>query len=714
MRRATLVLGLVTLLIMALGASALAANVLPGSKGPYDLRALVSGSPSKVTLMWSTDVANGHPPYSGNTVTYTVYKHEKGDGRSFNPIQGAQCVVQLSPKQVVSGPCAIDPNYGYVTYTDTNVQDYYEYSYLVTDDPTADPNVDPWGGDPNDRENSLVAYVVVRAFPPSQTRHGNYTEYTNACTACHGIHSSKFKKLLKGPTVTDLCGTCHDGTGSKYDEVRGRVRTGAAWSSSAFAAAGPFGDRLKNGSGVQTTSAHNVVRAADPSLSVDGDHNIFADSARIWQAPGSGWATHDLNGGSSLQNTTPAYEFKYVSYDWSSYLACSSCHEPHDRGKNYRILRPVINDRTNIAVRGVSEVDPTVTDGSPDRGNWARRAMYTKFLAGGNSVMTYYDPQWEDPRGLEELLGSYDKNNPTDVANAISACNTHGKQGGSIIASQGYTDPSSPTGVRCELQKSLGGVTSFCTACHRTFMWPYAGSAKTSYSYSGGTIYGYDQSTISNSGSAAMGLSSGASLAASFGEHKHAIALPAMEALEEGRLIDGVLNVKGDICILDDALNNECNGQKPIQSRVQDPIVPLEGNQTDAGPDGVDTKQTYQDAGKVMCLTCHVPHGSGSERIEVAYKNDGLNDTTNASRDPITGYLWNRATNSSGPSFGSSEVQHPTSPGGLTPRWETQPAYLPQDTAWYTQYGLSSVLARFNPMAQACYRCHSTTPGGTY
>ncbi len=723
MRRAALVLGLVALFVLALGVSALADGVLPGSKGPYDLRALVHGSPSQVTLMWSTDVSNGHPPYTSNTVTYTVYKFQRGDGREFKAI--ASCEVDLANKAVISGPCGKDQFYGYITFNDSNVQDYEEYSYLVTDDPSANPNADAW----TNPADSLMAYVVVRAFPPTQTRHGNYSEYTNACTACHGLHSSKHKKLLKGPTVTDLCGTCHDGTGSKYDEVRGKVRLGNTWNDAAYAAAGPFGDRLKANSGVVTTSVHNVMRAADPSQDTNGGNNIEPNSARVWQAPGSGWATHDLNGGDSLQNTTPPYDYAYVSNDWESWLVCSSCHEPHDRGKNYRILRPVINDRTNISVRGVAEIDPSKRDASSDRGNWEGRAMYTKFLAGGNSVLVYYDPQFEDPRGEVAIVneqggtGGTPLNPPvTSISNPPTqqeqvylqnACTAEAQLKGSGVGKL-YLDSTSPTGVRCEYDSRMGGVVTFCTACHRTFMWPDDPSAKTTYSYKygSGSIYGYDRSYATNSGSGPMGLSGSAKLEASFGQHKHPMALPAHDAMDDGRLVDGVLNRWGDICITEQGNAGDCNGVKPIQSRVKDPILPLEGTATAADASGTDLSNTYQ-GNRVMCLSCHVPHGSGSERVEVAYQNDGLNDTSGATRDPITGYLWNRAVDNTGINYGSGEIQR-ASGSAVNPRWETQPAYLPPDTNNYTIYGFSSVLARFNPMASACYRCHSTTPGGNY
>lgn len=742
-RRAYLVLGLVALMIMALGASAFAAGVLPGSEGPYDTKALVhqtgneGPNESSVAVMWSPTPGNGgtFTPDANGDIVFTVYRHDKTNGRSF--VEIGQCTYNVNTKTASGLNCSVDPNYGYVTYLDTPVVNYEEYSYYVSDNDDADPA-------------DLLSKVVVRAFPPAQTRHGNYTEYTNACTACHGLHSSKFKKLLKGPTVTDLCGTCHDGTGSKYDEVRGRVRTGPSWASSSFAAAGPFGDRLKANSGVQTTSVHNVVRAADPSQSVDGPNNIEPDSARIWQAPGSTFTT-EFNPYTKYDNNGYR-EYAYISNDWGSFLACSSCHEPHDRGKNYRILRPVINDRTNIALRGVADVNLNVQDGSSDRGNWQQRTMYTRFLAGGNSVMSYYDPKVEDPAwamnsartALKADTGDDDRDGNTTEPKAKAWCDMEVGEGtlpngGSNIdtsdpnngypnAPQWRADPNSPTGYRCMLSRELGGVTTFCTACHRTFMWAEARMAKMSYAYTGnpvgptGTMSGHDQASVSNGNFVPAGgdLNTG-----SLGQHKHPISLPPIHAWEEGRIVEGALGTNGEVCrgydwSGPDSKDATCRGAG--QGRLIDPIMPLEGMEEgdplhpnnaadDPATPAINEGKTLYAENILMCLTCHVPHGSGSERVEVAYKNGGLNNTTNAVRDPITGYLWNRAENNSAPSFGTGEVTHQgQTVGPISPRWETRPGYLPNDVAWYTQYGFSSVLARFNPMASVCFRCHSTTP----
>ena|GEM_PF-5740067 len=380
---------------------------------------------------------------------------------------------------------------------------------------------------------------------------------------------------MKAPSITDLCATCHDGTGSKYDEVRGLVRTGPAWNSAAYAAAGPFGDALKFGSGVETSSVHSVARAVtcpeggNPAT-CGTEWELNADKmARLWMAPGSGWTRE---AGPKDTNDEGNRVYRFVTAAWSSWLYCSSCHEPHDRGKNFRLLRPVINDRPNILVRGVSEVVPGGEDFHPHRGIWEKRAMYTKFLSGGNSVLVFYTPRVEDPG---ELSGQ-DVDPPNGIDDgAERACL---EEKGEI-----ELDPSSPSGYRCLVKRGMGGVTSFCAACHRTFMWPEAWVARDSFPDpydpgSGKTYSGMDQAETSPGSF----VPPGASLDQSWGQHKHPIAIKPMEAALEGRLVEGTLAEDGDICSFRKLSSGDPRCRDVDQWRVRDPVVPLEGKERGA------------------------------------------------------------------------------------------------------------------------------------
>ncbi len=657
-------------------------DVNPNKPGPESVAALMWSPPTPQALA-AAGMPIGSYPYCGPEMK--VYRHDRTSGRNISLLVSGASKAFLykasstAPWEVRGGtaqsPCSqaapagwdVDPLYGYVRFKDTNaglgLTDYEEYYYLV------------WtsGDGTTLYQDYLSEYVITAAFPPTQTRHGNFSEYTNACTACHGLHSAKHPKLLKGPTVTDLCGTCHDGTGSKYDEVRGYVRLGPSWKKRAFAAAGPFGDQLKAGSGIVTTAVHNVFRLDGP------------DWARVWQAPGSGFTKYTYDNtpdtdASATKDGEPSV--LYISNQWYSKLVCSSCHEPHNRSRNYRILRGVYNDWTKVVVRGFSEVntgyaasdqdpnDPTTCVGDTcdpvsDRGDWSERAMYTKFLY---------------------------------------------------------------------------GTERFCVGCHRAFL---SSDAAGRYPNTPG-----DQP---------LDTAAGASVSHIWGGHRHAIGLAAKRAANYP--IDGVWMVGSSPCGMD-VPNENTNGDRPCgqQSGVTDPVLPLQGRAA-AYADNV-----------IVCLTCHVPHGSGSERIEVAYRNDGANMTQQADRDPVSGYLYNRADrvtaggpvpavddavysrwvdlNRNGvrdpgetdgdpmvvtketpvspgrdldgdgtvectavnPAYPASSPQTecPTegAPGVTGDEWPRLDLYLPNDVPYWTQFGFSSALARFNPFAQVCYRCH--------
>jgi|GEM_PF-4958303 len=948
------------LLLFSLPARAQFEIYVPGYYGAKDTKALVHNARpgpsgklddgnSDVAVMWT------HYKAPNNTLYYyfDILRHGLGDERSFQKI--GTCRVRkktdgtVEVQEYPSGTrCGYDSRYQYVVFRDVYVPNYQEFYYVVAEQPESSPDF---------VLQNLVSFVVAAAFPPAQTRHGNFSEYTNACNACHGLHSSKHRKLLKGPTVTDLCGTCHDGTGSKYDEVRGYVRLGDSWSRRAYAPAGPFGDRLKPSSGVVITSVHNVTRAQDPREA--DPTNMIPGSARVWQAPGSGWLSEVRSPGDVPMDLG-------ISNDWGSELLCSSCHEPHNRAKNFRILRGAINDRTYIAVRGVSEVDPQGQDLSPDRGQWGggevkspvlTRAMYSRYLGGGNSKLTYYDPVVEDvyfactDPSCSSLRPDTDDEdgdgNKTETA-ILAYCQ---------LVNESQADPlpnllsvsTSPTGYRCRVERRLGGVTSFCTACHRGFMWPeswigrygqsfgstwssgYADSKMVFGDIPGGQVPGevaarealtqkIEEGDLYYSGlwytvdcqSAGWGVCSGlyekvtqsstawarypssgtfqghgvqvmstigpdrgimkvritykdkktdqivwveeevnlynpqyhtqeivftwtypqvvdehgnpigetdvkveifhtgkkdlsssgywigvdaliivrqsydytySQLSDVPGEHRHAIGLPAVRAWREGKLVDGVLGSDGDICSLRKALGGDPRCSQVGQGRLIDPVVPLEGTEKilESGGQKYVWELTgaagFQGRGyaqnRVVCLTCHVAHGSGSERIEVAYLNGPLNDTEVytcsgydgdgycgndpgealqlgtpllARRDSVTGYLWNRAGDETrtedrwqyvclnddgdgvcddpgeiwtvaqdGVPDGtfSSKLWDFSEPvfdraGRELRRWETAPEFPSPDVI-----GFSSALARFNPMASVCYRCHSTTPGAS-
>lgn len=110
-------------------------------------------------------------------------------------------------------------------------------------------------------------------FNPSAV-HSGYVTVSNKCKQCHAVHNAdQFgQKLLPGPTVSDSCNTCHDGTGGN-------------------GVYGVFAARGLTPSAEHTTEVTNVVPGGNPLTG--GDATL----------PLSAWSTGNLS--------------------------CIDCHSPH-------------------------------------------------------------------------------------------------------------------------------------------------------------------------------------------------------------------------------------------------------------------------------------------------------------------------------------------------------------------------------------------------
>ncbi len=164
---------LVVVIWFAPGFAGIAIAFTPPQYGPDDLSAMVTrnGNGQRVVRLF-------FKPEEG--VTYRVYKHGRGDGRKFRPLDPALTFNPDSPPSQGTNGWNYDSVYKYVYYEDGAVTDYEEYYYFVRASTDS-----AWSTPP------LKEYVVARAFPPTQTRHGEFNEYTGACTGCHGLHSSR-------------------------------------------------------------------------------------------------------------------------------------------------------------------------------------------------------------------------------------------------------------------------------------------------------------------------------------------------------------------------------------------------------------------------------------------------------------------------------------------------------------------------------------------
>jgi predicted CXXCH cytochrome family protein len=198
-----------------------------------------------------------------------------------------------------------------------NVNEWVNYWFVVT---TSTVTNFPTASDSTNTTN------VAKAFPPDVNKHEYYTASTNLCAECHETHTASGPSLLKEQTITDMCLFCHDGSGSKYNEldgITGGPNPGDPVNQPILytTPAGPFGSvtqsRTWTGS-ITVTSSHPI--GIPLSAAPGGDGNA---STAIWNEP----------------------------------LSCGSCHQPHNPS-NYRLLKSDLPDATNVKVSAFAKTDP--------------------------------------------------------------------------------------------------------------------------------------------------------------------------------------------------------------------------------------------------------------------------------------------------------------------------------------------------------------------
>lgn len=142
--------------------------------------------------------------------------------------------------------------------------------------------------------------------------HSNYSLNTDACASCHATHTGVGPELLQWASGAETCEACHDGTlGDTYNVVSGIIPGGARTSG------GLFGT---GNEGIASLSRHSV-NEVDISAAPGGNSN-----------PGS-----DPNS------------------PWNHKFECTSCHDPHGLGGNFRLLNPNPMDMA-VANRKTGEV----------------------------------------------------------------------------------------------------------------------------------------------------------------------------------------------------------------------------------------------------------------------------------------------------------------------------------------------------------------------
>ncbi len=218
------------------------------------------------------------------------------------------------------------PYDGYWRYTITQARNYQNYIY---------------------RFGRNGSWMEVRAFPPNENAHANYQKNTDTCKNCHSTHYALTSRLLNQKLVLELCLSCHDGSGSKYNVLDGEVIVpgGAVVSSPA----GPFGSAV-------ATSYHNVFRedtgtvllapgGTKTGLSCTDCHSahVLQDQTKPVRASGFRLLKHYLyeTPAGAMYDQPPVVAYSHVtgsSYE-TVYVSgmnefCSHCHEHYNYGAN--------------------------------------------------------------------------------------------------------------------------------------------------------------------------------------------------------------------------------------------------------------------------------------------------------------------------------------------------------------------------------------------
>ena len=191
-------------------------------------------------------------------------------------------------------------------------------------------------------------YATVRVFPPGNNPHGYYKSNPDLCGNCHYTHSALGPRLLSEVNADRMCVTCHDGTQSKYDVLRGKIR-------------GPVSEAVYKDSTTGTVYG-DIYRAtwfdsiAGPYGSVEGSmvqQSVYVPTSR-----------HDLN---IYNYAAPGQNFENIETA-DARLSCSSCHDPHG-SENYRNLRPNMNVLNDANPPLINVEAYAVTDSGYEREN---------------------------------------------------------------------------------------------------------------------------------------------------------------------------------------------------------------------------------------------------------------------------------------------------------------------------------------------------------
>ncbi len=311
-------------------------------------------------------------------------------------------------------------------------------------------NINPTTGGWGQTTNPTAVYLPGN--PSQQPVHSDYQANTDACAACHAVHTGNGDALTQWNTaglagITNVCMACHDGTVTKtYNVIAGT-----------FAASDTGATEPNNGGLFAVVYEGNTNSASE--------HNVFA--GLLTSAAYGGANPNDIVQTNVTTTTDTAGNTTAVADshgNWDIDFDCTACHTPHGQGGNARILNPNPN---YVMTNGQAPAKGTTTTTET-----AALSAAASYALSGRPILGY-------PYGFTVKVGTtslaeyQDYTISLDPTSGNAVINFKNPQTGALTVS--YT---AALAVRMNVANKLtsaeavtyeSGINKFCGACHTDY-----------------------------------------------------------------------------------------------------------------------------------------------------------------------------------------------------------------------------------------------------